>query len=241
MSQEAAGTLLTVGQLVQRLRPYSPDITVSKLRFWERKGLISPRRTAGGHRLYGLADVERLSLILALRTHRLPLPTLQAVLRRFEEDSTYPLVVMERILSAEAFDPSFHPLSRAAASARAGLTQEQVTQLEELGLVVPCPKTDEFDAEAVQVLQIVANLLALGLTSQDLAFYARSIRQIVQYEHTLFSGLHRNGPGEAERMARYRRFRELIGPLQRLLYLSQVRMAIYALLGGSEKQVVSNP
>ncbi len=35
-----------------------------------------------------------------------------------------------------------------------------------------------------------------------------------------------NEGDEAKKVARYRRFRELVGPLQRLLYLSYLRRAI---------------
>jgi DNA-binding transcriptional MerR regulator/mannose-6-phosphate isomerase-like protein (cupin superfamily) len=42
-------------------------VSRSLLRLWEREGLISPRRTAGGHRLYSSDDVARLRQIANLR------------------------------------------------------------------------------------------------------------------------------------------------------------------------------
>lgn len=237
MSREASESLLTIGQVVEHLQRYSSEITVSKLRFWEHKGLITPQRTPGGHRLYSADSVERLRFIVELRIQRrLPLSTVKAVLKRLEQDPAYRFVAIERSLYAEDFDPAFRPLSRSEAAAQAGLTEEQVTELEEAGLIVSCPKTGSFDEEAVQMLPVLAGLLDLGLTPQDLAFYVHWAQKVVEYEHTLFAGLCQNGDGEAgteteaERMARYRRFRELVGPLQRLLYLSYLRQAVHDLL-----------
>jgi DNA-binding transcriptional MerR regulator/quercetin dioxygenase-like cupin family protein len=42
-------------------------ISIGLLRLWEREGLISPQRTAGGHRLYSSSDLERLRRIAYLR------------------------------------------------------------------------------------------------------------------------------------------------------------------------------
>jgi hypothetical protein len=89
------------------------------------------------------------------------------------------------------------------------------------------------------VLQVLASLLAQGFTPQDLAFYACWAQEVVQHEHTLFSDTCQedgewrmeNEGDEAKKVARYRRFRELVGPLQRLLYLSYLRRAIYEVLG----------
>ena len=38
-------------------------VAAQTLRLWEREGLIEPRRTEGGSRVYGEADVERLRKI----------------------------------------------------------------------------------------------------------------------------------------------------------------------------------
>src|SRR5699024_1877987 len=51
-----------------------PAVTSSKLRFLEERGLVEPRRTAGGYRQYSPADVERLRFVLrGQRDRYLPL------------------------------------------------------------------------------------------------------------------------------------------------------------------------
>ncbi|TLM87289.1 MAG: MerR family transcriptional regulator [Actinobacteria bacterium] len=65
---------LTIGEVVQRLQPKHPDLSISKVRFLEDEGLITPERTQGGYRKFSQADVGRIETILTLqRDHFLPL------------------------------------------------------------------------------------------------------------------------------------------------------------------------
>jgi DNA-binding transcriptional MerR regulator len=41
---------LTIGEVVERLQGTYPDLSISKVRFLEEEGLISPERTPGGYR-----------------------------------------------------------------------------------------------------------------------------------------------------------------------------------------------
>lgn len=43
----------TIGEVVERLSPRYPDLSISKIRFLEEEGLISPERTACGYRKFG--------------------------------------------------------------------------------------------------------------------------------------------------------------------------------------------
>src|SRR4051795_9264995 len=65
---------LTIGAVCRRLQDEFPDISISKIRYLEDQGLLQPRRTRGGYRLFTEDDVERLSTILRLqRDEFLPL------------------------------------------------------------------------------------------------------------------------------------------------------------------------
>lgn len=65
---------LTIGEVVQRLQPAYPDLSISKVRFLEEEGLVTPERTAGGYRKFTQGDVARVEMILRLqRDHFLPL------------------------------------------------------------------------------------------------------------------------------------------------------------------------
>ena len=66
--------LLTIGAVCRALQTEFPDISISKIRYLEDQGLLAPRRTQGGYRLFSEEDVERLETILRLqRDEFLPL------------------------------------------------------------------------------------------------------------------------------------------------------------------------
>jgi len=65
---------LTIGAVCKILQSEFDDISISKIRYLENQKLLSPRRTAGGYRLYSQSDVERLRTILRMqRDEFLPL------------------------------------------------------------------------------------------------------------------------------------------------------------------------
>lgn len=69
---------LTIGELVEKLAPAHPELTISKVRFLEDEGLINPDRTPGGYRKYHAGDAQRLELILRLqRDHFMPLAVIR--------------------------------------------------------------------------------------------------------------------------------------------------------------------
>ena len=69
-----APRLHTIGAVCERLRAEFNDITISKIRYLEDQGLLQPRRTRGGYRLFSEDDIERLQTILRLqRDEFLPL------------------------------------------------------------------------------------------------------------------------------------------------------------------------
>jgi len=75
--------LLTIGSVVERLHGEFPDISVSKLRYLEEQGLVTPRRTKSGYRLYSQDDFGRLVRVLGMqRDEYLPLKVIRRELER---------------------------------------------------------------------------------------------------------------------------------------------------------------
>ena len=77
MSSDSA--LLTIGQVVDQLKPDFPDLSITKVRYLEDRGLLAPSRTPGRYRKYSGAEVRRLRNILTLqRDQYLPLEVIRA-------------------------------------------------------------------------------------------------------------------------------------------------------------------
>jgi DNA-binding transcriptional MerR regulator len=74
MATASKRRLLTIGTVCGMLKQEFPDISISKIRYLEDQGLLAPRRTQGGYRLFSDEDFERLETILRLqRDEFLPL------------------------------------------------------------------------------------------------------------------------------------------------------------------------
>ncbi len=54
----------SIGEVIALLRHEFPEVAVSKLRFLEGQGLIAPRRSPAGYRIFSREDVSRLQFIL---------------------------------------------------------------------------------------------------------------------------------------------------------------------------------
>src|SRR5690242_9726320 len=57
-------------------------VTVRALHHYDRLGLLRPRRTDSGYRLYGQRELERLEQIVALKFIGIPLQQIKAILDR---------------------------------------------------------------------------------------------------------------------------------------------------------------
>src|SRR3954452_20157178 len=79
------GPSRTIGEVLAQLRPSFPEVTISKIRFYEAQGLLNPQRTASGYRKFSGDDVARLRYILtAARDHYLPLKVIRAQLEALD-------------------------------------------------------------------------------------------------------------------------------------------------------------
>lgn len=73
----ATGTI-SIGQVLSKLDTDFPELSPSKLRFLEDRGLIHPARTASGYRNFSESDIARIKLVLLMqRDHYLPLKVIK--------------------------------------------------------------------------------------------------------------------------------------------------------------------
>ena len=123
--------LHTIGAVCSRLQPEFPDISISKIRYLEDQGLLTPKRTRGGYRLFSEDDVERLETILRLqRDEFLPLRVIR------QELAAGGAAERTRRRAATLGDAEGE-LDLAELCERAEIDTRLARALEEFGLLVP--------------------------------------------------------------------------------------------------------
>ncbi len=221
-------TGVSIGDVLDQLRPEFADITISKIRFLESQGLIDPERTPSGYRKFSPSDIERLRFILReQREHFLPLKVIKERLdevdrgtpmeslatppetandgagtperdapakrRRGKTVTAEPLFEMTRRV-AEADEarattaavrdtetPDDHTLSqtevvltRTELARAAGITEEELGQLEEYGLVTPAHTSRDrvlFDEDALTIARVASKFMRHGIEARHLRMY----------------------------------------------------------------------
>ena len=61
---------MNIGQLVKELKKSFPSVTISRIRFLEKEGLIKPKRSSGGTRIFTDKDLKKLNKILDLQENQ---------------------------------------------------------------------------------------------------------------------------------------------------------------------------
>ncbi|WP_340540607.1 transcriptional regulator FtsR [Nocardioides sp. GXZ039] len=191
---------LTIGQVLDLLRPDFASITIPKIRFLEDKGLIKPERTASGYRKFAPADVERLRYVLTMqRDHYLPLKVigehLDAIDRGLEPPPieptvpTVPTVALsgDGMPAAESFARRDQlRLSRRELIKVAEIDEAMLEELEEYGLVAPRTGTQHYDTDALVIAKTAHELAAFGLEPRHLrAFRAAADREVGMVEQVV--------------------------------------------------------
>ncbi|MFZ3468940.1 MerR family transcriptional regulator [Streptomyces sp. 4.24] len=176
-----AGRLVSIGTVLTMLRDEFPEVTISKIRFLEAEGLVEPRRTPSGYRKFAAGDVERLAHILRLqRDHYLPLKVIRDqldALARGEQiripapaahgESVDPASPVALYGEVGRERPTVARVDRAELIAAADVDEVQLVEWESYGLLAEVPGGG-FDAEAVTVARLVADLGRFGLEPRHL-------------------------------------------------------------------------
>jgi DNA-binding transcriptional MerR regulator len=173
---------MTIGAVLAALQPDFPDVTISKIRFLEAEGLVTPARTGSGYRTYSTADLDRLRYILtAQRDHFWPLKVIAAALDAMDRGLTpehHESGMPRPSVPAPVTDPDVPSageltatgtlrLTRAELAASAGLDRETLDALETFGLL-HADETGHFGEAALTVAHTAAELAAYGLEPRHL-------------------------------------------------------------------------
>jgi DNA-binding transcriptional MerR regulator len=160
---------LTIGAVCRRLKSEFPDISISKIRYLEDQGLLTPQRTPGGYRLFGEDDVDRLETILRLqRDEFLPLRIIRQQLA-----TSVPKTKRRR---GAALATEEQELTQDELCARAGISASTVRDLEAFGLLQPTVVRGErrYRDSDVEVAALCGRLAAYGMSARHLRTFQTS-------------------------------------------------------------------
>jgi DNA-binding transcriptional MerR regulator len=183
--------LRTIGSVCEELREQFPDVSVSKIRYLEDQGLITPRRTRGGYRLFAPDDIERLTTILRLqRDEFLPL-------RVIREELDGPGVGDRTRRRSVGLAGRESEIDETELCERASVPPELVRQLEEFGLVVSRSEAGErvYGESEADIAAACARLARYGIDARHLrAFLTGAGRQSTLVEQLVAPGLRSRNP-----------------------------------------------
>ncbi|HSR14765.1 MAG TPA: MerR family transcriptional regulator [Gemmatimonadales bacterium] len=175
---------LTIGEVINRLKPEFPEATVSKLRFLESEGLIHPARSHSGYREFGPGDIERIRYILRQqRDHFLPLKVIKSKLTAWQRGEE-PTVAApagappETYFATSGVEMSDEELARAA-----GVTGDVVRRLTEAGVLER--GSGGFDEDDLAIVRAAHRLLSHGFEPRHL----RTVRLAANRESDMLGQL----------------------------------------------------
>jgi len=181
---------MSIGAVLDLLRPDFPDVTISKIRFLEAEGLVTPQRAASGYRRFTAYDCARLRFILtAQRDQYLPLKVIKAQLDA-QPDGELPLAGspygVPRLVTVGddapvdadvAVAPTRVRLSREDLLDHSDVDEDLLTALLKAGVITTGPG-GFFDEHAVVILQCARALADYGVEPRHLrAFRSAADRQ----------------------------------------------------------------
>ena len=205
---------LTIGKVVSKLQEQYPDLSVSKVRYLEDEGLLTPSRTPGGYRLYSARDIQRLETILYLQKSRfLPLSVIKDELdgKKGNTDSTLeegteatPDPVDPTLSVSPEAERELHPIDRIPEVA--GVPISLVRKLADCSIIklVKSPAgRDLVRGSDLRLIRACNELTRFGIEPKNLRQYlAAANREIPMFEQALASLSRHQGETPDERRHR---------------------------------------
>jgi DNA-binding transcriptional MerR regulator len=213
----------SIGEVLVNVKTEFPDITISKIRFLESEGLITPERTPSGYRKFYPDDVERLKSILRLqRDEYLPLKVIKERLLKADsgEDDEQP--TLEQATSGMDTDGGGEDLAEAPTglqmsleemAAATGVDRERIKELEQFGIV--CTHGPEggryYDGDDYVTLSIVKDFLRFGIEPRHLTMYKHfADRESAFFEALVAPTLRQKNPDARRAATQTRKFKQAL-------------------------------
>jgi DNA-binding transcriptional MerR regulator len=220
---------LTIGAVCKILQSEFDDISISKIRYLENQKLLTPRRTAGGYRLYSQSDVERLRTILRMqRDEFLPLRVIRQELAAGRDidlggDRPTGASVRRAILvnSSNAY------LSIDELVEETGAREELIRELAEFGVIQSDRRdgNEVFDETDREIVRTANELSRFGVAARNLRVFRSSAdREANLLENLLGGSLRsRNPERRKEALENLENLAATVSHLKHLLLIRDLR------------------
>jgi DNA-binding transcriptional MerR regulator len=241
---------LSIGEVLESLQGDFPDVTISKIRFLEAEGLIAPKRTSSGYRMFYDGDLDRLRYILSLqRDHFMPLKVIRD--RLHDSDATGGVGASKgpkaskagKGAKAKVQEPPPVPLAgngdglmpettgvqlaRKELLKTSGLSEAELQSLEDYGLLAPS-EAGNYDEAAVVAARAAKRFFEFGVEARHLKMYRQfADREVAFFEQIVSPVTRRKDPGAQDEATRS--VRELAG-LARQMRDATLRTSLRELL-----------
>ncbi|MCS5730455.1 MerR family transcriptional regulator [Herbiconiux moechotypicola] len=221
MVADATAPVLGIGQVLAKLSTEFPELTPSKLRFLEERGLVHPARTPSGYRKFSQNDLSRLKLILGLqRDCYLPLAVIKDYLADVDAGLNPPMPGAA-LPGGPSLLQTGRRLSRDELTREAGATPMLVQDAFSSHVLVPA---DSYGEESLVVLKALVELQRSGIEPRHLrGFRQATERELGLIESALMPVARRRDPSSRAKAAELAR--EIAGQLE-VVRSSLIRSAL---------------
>jgi DNA-binding transcriptional MerR regulator len=222
---------LSIGEVLDLLRPDFPDVSISKIRFLEAEGLIAPERTGSKYRKFYDGDVARLRYILALqRDHFLPLRVIKERLAQASPNGDPaplpPVAGPPAAGEPAAVDLTGVQLTKRELESASDLGAKQIHDLIDFGILA---ERESYDENDLAVAKAAARFMGFGVEARHLRMFKQTAEREASFIQQIVLPLSRRHDREAADEATARSVRELVA-LSRQVREALLRAALQDLL-----------
>lgn len=162
---------MSIGAALSVLTKEFPAVRISKIRFLEEQGIVTPHRTPSGYRSYSQADIERLRFALAAqRDSFLPLKVIRQRLDELDKQGAGAPGVGARVVTEDGeltHEATSAALTREQLAERCSISEGDVDRLVDQGLLRP-DFSGRFSASSPQIVSLLGSLTDLGVDLRHL-------------------------------------------------------------------------
>ena len=213
-----------ISQVVESLQPDFADITVSKVRYLDRIGIISPHRTDTGYRRFSQADIDRLRWVLKQQEQFLPLKVIRQMLESGDWQNSVASASKAKnrqsgALSQPPASASTVKLAESQQAKQLSLEQfleqsklsfAELRKFEEFKLFNKRSRKQGYSQLDLEVARLALKLLPLGLEPRHLRTYALAAEREADLAQQLVGPL-MSGPNPTKSQQGWDKLAQIVG------------------------------